>query len=131
MRGFLLVLMKHSSGGRSEIASICEEIKEHSYIFFVGRQANEAAHFCAKRASLERRMCLWINYTPSFLVDILSKDCNPTVWNKAPYLVKKKNLETVGRPWHKLTCPIVNYWTVLSNVIFLCNDCLSSYNLLG
>jgi hypothetical protein len=75
----LLKLMKHSGGGRSEIASICEEIKEHSYIFFVGRQANEAAHFCAKRASLERRMCLWINYTPSFLVDILSKDCNPTV----------------------------------------------------
>jgi ribonuclease HI len=81
----VLKLMEDPGGGRSEIASIWQEIKELSgnfYIIifsFVGRQANEAAHFCAKRASLERRRCLWINYTPSFLVDILSKDCNPTV----------------------------------------------------
>jgi hypothetical protein len=40
--------------------------------------ANEAAHNYGKQASSSRKMCLWINFTPLFLVDILAKDCNPT-----------------------------------------------------
>jgi hypothetical protein len=81
----VLKLMEDPDGSRSQIASICQEIRELSGNFsiikfsFVGRQANEAAYFCAKRASLERRRYLWINFTPPFLVDILSKDCIPTV----------------------------------------------------
>jgi ribonuclease HI len=76
-------LIKDPGGGRSCIASIRQEIVELSGNFskfklsFVGRQANEAAHLCAKRASDSRRRCLWINYNPAFLADVLAKDCNP------------------------------------------------------
>jgi hypothetical protein len=77
--------MDEPDGGRSEIASICQELMELSGFFtslkfmYIGRDANKAAHSCAKKASLSRRRCLWINFTPPFLVDILAKDCNPTV----------------------------------------------------
>jgi hypothetical protein len=27
----------------------------------------------------DRTMCVWINFTPPFLVDIVAKDCNPTI----------------------------------------------------
>jgi hypothetical protein len=65
------------------IASIRQEIMELRGFFpsfkllFVGRLANEAAHCCARKASSLRRRCLWVNYTPPFLADILSKDYNP------------------------------------------------------
>jgi hypothetical protein len=77
--------MEEPGAGRSEIASICQEIKELSGFFssikfsFVGKLANEAAHACAKIANSVRRRCLWTNYTPAFLVEILARDCNPTV----------------------------------------------------
>jgi hypothetical protein len=45
-------------------------------LFLVGRLANEAAHRCARKASSERRRCLWINYNPPFLADVLLKECN-------------------------------------------------------
>jgi hypothetical protein len=47
----VLKLMEDPSGGRSKIAIICQDIKALSGNFssikfsFVGRQANEAAHF--------------------------------------------------------------------------------------
>jgi ribonuclease HI len=68
---------------RSELMPICQEISEIKRAFtsfsilFVGRDANKAAHLCAKRASFDRRRCLWINYNPDFLVDTLRSDCNP------------------------------------------------------
>jgi hypothetical protein len=78
----VIKLNKDPGGGRSFIASIRREIVELSGNFskfklsFVGRQANEDAHLCAKIASNCRR-CLWINYNQAFLVDVLAKDCNP------------------------------------------------------
>jgi hypothetical protein len=81
----VLKLLEDPDGGRSEIASICQEIKELSgfvpsiKFLFVGRCANEAAHLCAKSASSFRRRCLWINYKPPFLVQVLLKDCNPAI----------------------------------------------------
>ena len=78
----VIKLMEDPGGGRSVIASICKEIKElcgffTSIKFFISRLTNEAAHACAKVASPDRRMCLWLNYTPLFLVDILANDCKP------------------------------------------------------
>jgi ribonuclease HI len=68
--------------GTSEIAGIAREVKKLSDFFtsfsiaYVGGTANEAAHICTNRASAERRRCLWINYKPQFLLDILEKDCS-------------------------------------------------------
>ena len=76
-------MLEDPGGGRSEIACLCQEIKELSGVFtsctfsYVGRLANEAAHACARKASSSRRRCLWVNYKPSFLDQILLKDCNP------------------------------------------------------
>jgi hypothetical protein len=81
----VIKLMEDHGGGRSKIASICQEIKELGGFFtrikfsFVGRLSNEAAHACAKMASSDRGRWLWINYTPAFLDAILARDCNPTV----------------------------------------------------
>jgi ribonuclease HI len=66
---------------RSEIMSICQEIREIRRAFSsfsivsVGRDANMAAHLCAKQASVDRRRCLWINYNPDFLTNTLTSDC--------------------------------------------------------
>lgn len=76
-------LWRDRDQGRSEIASVLQEIEELSgnmeffQLSFVGREANVGAHLCAKRASASRTRCLWINYVPSFLADCLLKDCNP------------------------------------------------------
>ena len=57
---------------RSEITSIIHEVEELSGNFisfrlnYIGREANEGAHLCAKQASASRRRCIWINYVPSF-----------------------------------------------------------------
>jgi ribonuclease HI len=81
----VLQLIEDPGDGRSEIAGLCQEIKELSGFLasvnfsFVGRPANMAAHMCAKKASSVRRRCLWVNYTPPFLDQILVKDCNPTI----------------------------------------------------
>ena len=76
-------LMNECGIGSSEIASIVQKVKELSSfsfpsfsITFVGRHANEAAYRCANRVSAGRRRCLWLNYTPRFLEDILENDCN-------------------------------------------------------
>jgi ribonuclease HI len=68
---------------RSEIMAICQEVVEirralpSLSISFVGRDANNAAHLCAKQASSDRRRCLWINYNPDFLANTIRSDCNP------------------------------------------------------
>jgi hypothetical protein len=43
---------------------------------FIQREAN-AAHLCAKQASVHMRRCLWINYNPNFLNNTLLSYCNP------------------------------------------------------
>jgi hypothetical protein len=81
----VIKLIEDPGGGRSCIVSIRQEIEELRGNFkilkllFVGRQANEAAHLCARKANSIRRRCLWINYNPPFLADVLAKDCNPDV----------------------------------------------------
>jgi hypothetical protein len=81
----VLKLLEDPDGGRSEIASICQEIKELSgfvpsiKFLFIGRSANEAAHLCTKNATSSRRRCLWLNYKPPFLEQVLLKDFNPTI----------------------------------------------------
>ena len=79
----VIKMMEDPGGGRSEIATICREIKDLTgfiasiSIRFVGRLANMAAHACARNASSSRRRCMWVNYKPLFLEHILWKDCNP------------------------------------------------------
>ena len=78
-------LWRDRNQNRSVIAPILQEIEELSgslqsfQLNFVGREANEGAHLCAKQATSTRRRCLWINYVPSFLVVCLQNDCNPVV----------------------------------------------------
>jgi ribonuclease HI len=76
-------LCEEEENNRSELMSICQEIRELSRAFssfslkHIGRDANLAAHLCAKQASADRRRCLWINYNPGFLSNTLLNDCNP------------------------------------------------------
>jgi ribonuclease HI len=80
----VIKLLNDQGDRRSCIASIQQEIVELIGYFsklklsFVGRNANKAAHLCANRASSSTRRCLWINYNPRFLSDVLAKDCNPS-----------------------------------------------------
>lgn len=59
-------LWRNHNEGRLEIASILQEIEElnsNMEVFrltFVGHEANEGAHLCAKQDSASRRRCLWI-----------------------------------------------------------------------
>jgi hypothetical protein len=68
---------------RSELMPIFQEIKELSRAFasfsmiHTGREANQAAHACAKQASVDRKRCVWMNYNPGFLASTLLSDCNP------------------------------------------------------
>ena len=64
-------MLEDPGGGRSEIACLCQEIKELSGVFtsfdvlHVSRLVNQAAHICAHRASPSRRRCLWVNFISS------------------------------------------------------------------
>lgn len=79
----VIKLIEDPGGTRSCIATIRQDIEELSGNFssfkllFANRQANEAAHLCARRASRVRRRCLWVNYIPPFLLASLAKDCSP------------------------------------------------------
>jgi ribonuclease HI len=90
-KGYLRVIIESDSllavnfcnsndDNRSKLRAICQEVREILRAFssfsisFIGRDANNAAHLCAKQASSDRRRYLWINYN---LVDTLASDCNP------------------------------------------------------
>ena len=66
---------------RADIAKPLQEIKElcgnfiSLSISFVRREANTAAHLSAKQASEVRRRCLWINFIPEFLHDVIAREC--------------------------------------------------------
>ena len=68
---------------RAANAAVCHEIEEllggfmRCGLVFVHREANEAAHRCAKQATEGRRRCLWINYMPHFLASCIQLPCNP------------------------------------------------------
>jgi hypothetical protein len=47
-------------------------------VSYIGRDANQAAHLCAKQANFDRKRCLWINYNLGFLTSTLLSDCNPS-----------------------------------------------------
>jgi hypothetical protein len=70
-------LCEEEENNRSELMSICQEIRELSRAFssfslkHIGRDANLAAHLFAKQASADRRRCLWIHYNPGFLSNTL------------------------------------------------------------
>jgi hypothetical protein len=64
---------------RSGLMAICQEIGEIRRAFssfsisYIGCDANNAAHLCAKKASDKRRRCMWINYNPGFFASTLSE----------------------------------------------------------
>ena len=76
-------MCKSELSERAADAAVCHEIKELLGGFMccglvlVHREANEAAHPCAKKATQERRRCLWINYMPPFLDSCTQHPCNP------------------------------------------------------
>jgi hypothetical protein len=69
------------STNRSEIKPILCDIKSRSLDFFsfslahVYREANLAAHTCAKEASSDFKQNLWMNVTLNFLVHIVQDEC--------------------------------------------------------
>ena len=73
-------LWNDQAQGRSEIVPILLEIEDITrnmevfHLRFIGWEANEGAHLCAKQASASRRRCLWINYIPVFLAEFLRND---------------------------------------------------------
>lgn len=78
-------MMNSGMYDRTEAAAVYHVIKELCGIFnncqlvFVGREANNLAHLCCKRANSSRRRCLWVNYIPDFLADCIAHDCNPVI----------------------------------------------------
>jgi hypothetical protein len=85
-------LWKEKGTGRSIINSICQEVRELSgslasfELNQVKRYANEA-HMCSE--SPERTRCMWINFTPPFLLVSLQRIVIP-LFNqyKAPHSEK-------------------------------------------
>jgi hypothetical protein len=73
----VVILLNEDNQDRSEFRSICQEIREiirafSSFsVYFIGCDANQAAHLCAKQARPDRRRCMWINYNPGFLYNTL------------------------------------------------------------
>jgi ribonuclease HI len=81
-------LLKHWDNrafDRSTIKPILVEIDElvnafSSFCFvFARREANQAAHCCAKYASIQARSFSWDTEPPAFLVHSLEADCNPVL----------------------------------------------------
>ncbi|CAO2201636.1 unnamed protein product [Urochloa humidicola] len=68
---------------RSEIAPILRDIEASSLAFssftmsFVRREANLAAHVCAKEASPVYVHSMWVDVAPDFLYRIVQEECNP------------------------------------------------------
>lgn len=76
-------LLNNQEGARSTLASIWQDIQELSRNFdyfclrYVNREANMAAHCCAKFADPVNCECIWENGAPNFLAGVLANDCNP------------------------------------------------------
>ena len=68
---------------RADIGAFFQQVQDLRDCFqsctirYIPREANEAAHRCAKQASSARRRCLWVNYVPVFLRDCMHQTCNP------------------------------------------------------
>ena len=78
----LVKLWNNRSMDRSVIKSVLDEINELGSSFqsfsicFARREANQAAHSCAKFVVLQERDCFWEAEPPLFLVQRLRTDCN-------------------------------------------------------
>ncbi|TVU02695.1 hypothetical protein EJB05_51796, partial [Eragrostis curvula] len=68
---------------RSAIFGLWHEIQELSRSFssfaisFVRREANSAAHCCAKMPTASNRVVSCVGYTPNWMMGVVTKDCNP------------------------------------------------------
>jgi hypothetical protein len=66
---------------RSEVAGLCQEIRELSRLFrgfnlsFLNREGNKAAHLCASLTSSGNPVTSWLNIFPAFLVQVAETDC--------------------------------------------------------
>jgi hypothetical protein len=80
----MVTIFNSEDSERPTIATIYHEIKEpmggftSCVLCFVRREANEAAHRCAKQAIEDWRKCIWIDYIPTFLTDCIQTHCNPS-----------------------------------------------------
>jgi hypothetical protein len=75
-------LLKHwdnQAFDRSTIKPILVEIDSSFCFVFVRHEANQAAHCCAKYASIQARSFSWDTEPPAFLVHSLEADCNPVL----------------------------------------------------
>jgi ribonuclease HI len=80
----LVNLWKKRKNHRAEIIPILHEIEEISKVFssfeisYVPRNANLAAHYCAKEASPCNPECMWIGREPTSVESVIQLECNPT-----------------------------------------------------
>jgi hypothetical protein len=78
-------LCNRDDQNRSDLMAICQEIRDIKRAFstfsisLIGREANNAAHFCAKQASSDMRRCQWVNNNTGFLANTLHSDRNPVI----------------------------------------------------
>jgi hypothetical protein len=93
----VIKLVNEIEVGISEIVSIIQEIQELSAFFTsfcfsdIFRDGNDVAHLCANMASAKRRRCLWVNYKPQFLLNVLENNCNK-IAKRGSSFVKIKSL---------------------------------------
>ncbi|OEL18568.1 hypothetical protein BAE44_0020414, partial [Dichanthelium oligosanthes] len=72
-----------SDGERSQVSGLWHEIRELGRsivsfkVMFVRREANSAAHCCAKKPTSSNRVCTWFSHFPNWLMELTSRDCNP------------------------------------------------------
>jgi hypothetical protein len=80
----LVNLWKKRKNHRAEIIPILHEIEEISKVFssfeisYVPKNANLAAHYCAKEASPCNPECMWIGREPTSVKSVIQLECNPT-----------------------------------------------------
>jgi ribonuclease HI len=80
----LVNLWKKRKNHRAEIIPILHQIEEISKVFssfeisYVPRNANLAAHYCAKEASPCNPECMWIGREPTSVESVIQLECNPT-----------------------------------------------------
>jgi ribonuclease HI len=78
----VVCLLRAAEGFRSPIAGIWHEMRGLASllvdfcIYVIGREGNEAAHRCAKMASVSSPSHSWLGYAPWWLWEIVLRDCN-------------------------------------------------------